>query len=173
MKNFKPTELIKCYRERKQDRCAECRLTGPAHGLPNGTEANIESLVDNVLDPAREQFGKPIYVNSGFRCPLHNTTVGGVPKSQHIAGEAADITAGGLTAYGLPLTEDERRAENLKLAKIIAAQGKFDQIILYVNSSTSLEPRFIHVSYKRNGDNRHCILKQIAGQKTYTEVPSL
>lgn len=173
MKNFKRTELIKCYHERKQDRCAECRLTGQAHGLPNGTEANIEALVDNVLDPAREQFGKPIYVNSGFRCPLHNTTVGGVPKSQHIAGEAADIQAGGLTAYGLPLTDDERKAENLKLAKILAHQNNFDLMILYVNSATDLRPRFIHVSYKRSGANRHKILKQVAGQKTYSEVPSL
>lgn len=160
MKNFKKTELIKCYRERKQDRCAECRLSGPAHSLPNGVEANLEALVDNVLDPAREQYGKPIYVTSGFRCPLHNTTVGGVSKSQHIEGQAADIHVG-------------TPEENLRLAKIIASQNHFDQMILYVNSATDLCPRFIHVSYKKNGGNRHRILKQVAGQKTYSVVPSL
>lgn len=137
MKNFKQTELIKCFRERKQDRCAECRLTGAAHHLPNGVEANIEALVDQVLDPAREAYGKPIYVNSGFRCPLHNKTVGGVTNSQHIAGEASDIHV-------------DTPAENLRLAKIIAEQGKFDIMIIH--------PTFIHVSYKRNGDNRHRIL---------------
>ena len=30
--------------------------------------ANMTALVDNVLDPLREVYGKPIRVNSGFRC---------------------------------------------------------------------------------------------------------
>lgn len=55
---------------------------------------NLTALVDNVLDPLREAWGKPIHVNSGFRCPELNRAVGGVPSSQHMKGEAADITAG-------------------------------------------------------------------------------
>lgn len=31
--------------------------------------ANLTALVDNVLDPLREAYGKPITVNSGYRCP--------------------------------------------------------------------------------------------------------
>lgn len=56
--------------------------------------ANLQQLVDNVLDPLRETYGRPIYVNSGYRCPALNRAVGGVPSSQHLTGEAADITAG-------------------------------------------------------------------------------
>lgn len=126
--------------------------------LPPSVRENIVSLVDNVLDPLREAYGKPIYVTSGYRCPAHNTAVGGVPRSQHMVGEACDIHAGS-------------PEENLKLAKLIAAQGVFDQEILYVNSATDLRPRFIHVSYKRNGANRHRILKQIAGHTNYLVVP--
>lgn len=55
---------------------------------------NLEALVNNVLDPLRDAWGAPIHVNSGYRCPELNKAVGGVPASQHLKGEAADITAG-------------------------------------------------------------------------------
>ena len=59
--------------------------------MPAEVRQNIEALVANVLDSLREAYGKPIYVNSGYRCEKHNKAVGGVPKSQHMRGEAADI----------------------------------------------------------------------------------
>ena len=70
MEYFKKEELIRCYRERKEDRCPECRLQQRASRLPGATEENLEALVTEVLDPARRKLGKPITVNSGFRCPL-------------------------------------------------------------------------------------------------------
>ena len=39
--------------------------------------ANLMALVDNVLDPLREAYGKPITINSGFRSPALNKAVGG------------------------------------------------------------------------------------------------
>lgn len=99
-------------------------------------EENIEALVANVLDPAREQLGMPIVVNSGYRCPKHNAEVGGVPRSQHMDCEAADI----------------RCRDNERLMRIIVENGRFDQLIIY--------PTFLHVSWKRNGINRHNILKK-------------
>lgn len=36
--------------------------------------------------------GKPIQINSGYRCPAGNQKVGGAGGSRHLAGEAADIT---------------------------------------------------------------------------------
>ena len=55
---------------------------------------NLTALVDNVLDPLREAWGKPIKVNSVYRCRALNKAVGGVPASQHMLGQAADITSG-------------------------------------------------------------------------------
>lgn len=55
---------------------------------------NLTALVDNVLDPLREAWGKPFKVNSGYRCRALNKAVGGVPASQHMLGQAADITGG-------------------------------------------------------------------------------
>ena len=162
MKYFKKTELIPCYRDDKGLRCKECRLTQAAMRLPNGIEESVMALGEDVLDPAREKLGAPITVNSGFRCPLHNQTVGGVANSQHVRGEAADLTC----------------KDNQRLARIIVEQGKFDQLIIYptLTSSTSdatrkssselgsssLLPRFIHVSWKKNGPNRGQILKKTA-----------
>lgn len=54
----------------------------------------LEKLIDSVLDPAREMWGKPLHVNSGYRCPELNKAVGGKSNSQHLRGEAADITTG-------------------------------------------------------------------------------
>ena len=52
---------------------------------------NIKALVDNVLQPLREAWGKPLTINSGYRCIELNKAVGGVPTSQHIVGQAADV----------------------------------------------------------------------------------
>ena len=57
-------------------------------------EERLRQLVDYVLDPLREAYGRPIYVNSGYRCPALKRAVGGVAHSQHLTGEAADITGG-------------------------------------------------------------------------------
>ncbi len=103
---------------------------------------NIEALVSNVLDPARERLGMPIVVNSGYRCPRHNAEVGGVARSQHLVGEAADV---------VPIENGKLKIENLqRLARIIVENGRFDQMIIY--------PTFIHVSWKRVGINRHRII---------------
>lgn len=134
-KYFKIEELIRCYRE-KDGRCTGCRLDRSVMKMPNGVDENIASLVENVLEPARKKLGKAITVNSGFRCPIHNTAVGGATGSQHIKGEAADLHC-----------DDNRR-----LARIVVELGKYDQLIIY--------PTFVHVSWKKNGANRHQILKK-------------
>lgn len=117
--------------------------TADARGIKNTPmlqeTGNLKALADNVLDPLREWYGKPIYVNSGYRCPQLNRMVGGKPTSQHLKGEAADITAGS-------------KEENRKLFAYIRANLTFDQLIDEKNFS------WVHVSFKRNGENRKQIL---------------
>lgn len=117
-----------------------CQCCG---GLPPLAKENIESLVDNVLDPLREKYGKPIKVNSGYRCPKHNLAVGGATQSQHMKGEAADIA---------PMDGDARELE--RLVEIIKQNGKWDQMIVY--------PTFVHVSWKRFGPNRKQTLRKVS-----------
>lgn len=51
----------------------------------------IDTELLTLLDQIREDFGDPIKVTSGYRCPDHNKKVGGVPNSTHQKGQGADI----------------------------------------------------------------------------------
>lgn len=53
---------------------------------------NLEELATCILDPLREKLGSPISVTSGFRSVKLNEFVKGSPSSQHLYGQAADIT---------------------------------------------------------------------------------
>ena len=110
-----------------------CKCCGQ---LPPLARENVKALVCEVLDPVREKLGMPIVVNSGYRCEKHNKDVGGARNSQHLRGEAADVTCADLP----------------RLKALIIENGKFDQLITY--------PTFLHVSYKRTGGNRHQRLKK-------------
>lgn len=52
----------------------------------------LTALVDNVLDPLRTWWGKPITVNSGYRCPELNAAVKGSKTSQHMKGKQPTLT---------------------------------------------------------------------------------
>ena len=104
---------------------------------------NVKALVDNVLQPLRDAWGKPLHINSGYRSMKLNEAVGGVPTSQHIMGQAADV----------------RCSDPLALARLVKKLGlEFDQMILY--------PTFVHLSY-HEGRNRNKILynKRYKGEK--------
>lgn len=58
---------------------------------------NLNRLIAEILNPARHRLGKPIIVNSGYRCPRLNEAVGGVKNSYHLYGRAADITTGNIS----------------------------------------------------------------------------
>lgn len=95
--------------------------------------AALDALMWNALDPIRRMWGKPIIVNSGYRCPKLNAAIGGSATSQHMKGEAADITAGDPT-------------KNKELFDMIAQSAiPFDQLIDEKNYC------WIHVSYRPNG----------------------
>lgn len=44
-----------------------------------------------ILEEFRFHFGRPIKINSSYRCYKHNKYVGGSVNSQHLVGKAADI----------------------------------------------------------------------------------
>lgn len=52
----------------------------------------LDEKVLYQLEIMRGIAGKPIHVNSAYRCYNHNLSVGGVGNSQHLVGRAADIT---------------------------------------------------------------------------------
>lgn len=58
----------------------------------------IDSNLVSILDILRNQVGRPVYINSGYRTPTRNKEVGGAKYSYHIRGMAADIRINGMTA---------------------------------------------------------------------------
>lgn len=110
--------------------------TAKAKGINNSptsqVEANLIKLVDNVLDPVRELYDGPIKVNSGYRCMELNAAIKGAKNSQHLSGQAADITTGSTD-------------RNRKLFELIRTGSiPFDQLI---DESTY---SWIHISYSPN-----------------------
>lgn len=71
--------------------------TARLHHIDNTpTEKVIGNLkkVMYILDIVRTYIGKPILINSGYRCEKLNEMVGGVQKSMHTKGLAADFRTG-------------------------------------------------------------------------------
>ncbi|MCH5235695.1 MAG: peptidase M15 [Muribaculaceae bacterium] len=52
---------------------------------------SLKRLCEEILQPIRNKFGKPVKVTSGYRSDALNTAIGGSKTSQHLKGEAADI----------------------------------------------------------------------------------
>ena len=100
---------------------------------------NIQKLVDNVLQPLRELYGKPIIITSGYRSPKVNKAVGGSKTSGHMIGTAVDITGG-------------NRLINKNLYILIRDNFEFRQLIDEYNF------QWVHVEY-REGDNKKQLLK--------------
>jgi uncharacterized protein YcbK (DUF882 family) len=106
---------------------------------PPAVVAKLVALTNKLLDPVRELWGDPLTVNSGFRSPALNKAIGGAVASQHMKGEAADITAG---------TPEKNKA---LFNMILAASIEFDQMIDEKGYT------WIHLSY-RAGANRRQLL---------------
>ena len=126
-------------------------LTHTNSGLPNVPNdeqlANLQKLVDNVLDPLRELYGHPIKVNSGFRCKaVNDATPNASPTSDHMTGRAADIDTTDCNAL---------------LFKLIRDNYKFDQLIW--EKGNDKNPDWVHVSF-REGANRNQIKKYKNGK---------
>ena len=52
---------------------------------------NLTKLTENLLDPMREAYGKPIIITSGYRSDALNKAVGGSKTSAHRYGLAVDV----------------------------------------------------------------------------------
>lgn len=93
---------------------------------------NLKRIVEEILDPLREWYGKPINVNSGYRSQKLNKAVGGVNNSFHLNGCGVDI-------------DTNSTEENKKLFEYIKNNLPFTELGWEGNGS------WIHVGY--NGNN--------------------
>ena len=113
----------------------------------------MQTLCKRDLEPVRSQLGLPIKVNSGYRCQMLNQMVGGVPTSQHLKGEAADITIPrSHRPFGHPTDEQVARL----IMRYAEQYADFDQLILEHRGNSW----WVHISCRINYRlNRHQVIK--------------
>lgn len=93
-----------------------------------------EKVIENLnyscsrMDEIREQYGKPIYVNSWYRCKELNAEVGGAENSKHLTGLAVDIR----------WDED--------LLEYLTKNPQFDKLI----REKAGETKWLHIQFKRD-----------------------
>ena len=122
-------------------------------------EAVIESLrllCENILQPVREHFGKPVEISSGYRSPELNSSpaVGGSKTSDHCLGRAADIEIPGVA--------------NADLAQWIMDNLEYTQLILEFYTSGIPDSGWVHVSYDPdNLKKQELTATKVAGKTTY------
>ena len=102
---------------------------------------NLKALCMEVLQPLRDYLGKPVVISSGYRSEEVNKAVGGVKRSQHLRGEAADIHV-------------ENTEQLIEIMHFIMDNCDFDQLIWEKNKAGA---QWVHVSYKRKGGNRNMV----------------
>lgn len=123
------------------------------NGVPNQPNAaqfqNLKNLCTGLLQPLRDKLKRPMIVSSGFRSQKLNDLLSGASDtSQHMLGEAADISVPGLTAA--------------ELARYIIDLGlEFDQLILeyYEGPGTG----WVHVSYSEGSNEKEVLTSNSSG----------
>ena len=122
--NFSLAEMVK----------SETALRHDMDNTPGEAEIeNLKRLAEKVLQPVRDHYGKGVKVNSGYRHPEVNAKVGGSKTSDHCKGQAADIEIPGVP--------------NADLAKWVAENLDFTQVILEFYTQGIPDSGWVHVSY--------------------------
>lgn len=98
----------------------------------NEVVENLTKLVEKVLDPLREQLGRPVELTCAYRDKKVNAKVGGHPNSHHTYGCAADIVC---------LAQEQK--------KMMAILMKNPHVDLCQNYP---DRNFIHVNIARQGE---------------------
>ena len=109
--------------------------------MPNELELEaMKYVAENLFEPIRKWYKKPIKINSFFRCTALNKAVKGSASSQHVKGEAIDISAG-------------NKIENKKIFDYIVSSGlDFDQCI------NEYDFTWVHISLKKSGNRKQVLI---------------
>lgn len=97
------------------------------HGRGCCSQTVVNEKLIEYLEKIRNHFNAPITITSPYRCPTHNSRIGGATGSRHSKGDAADIVVKGVAPR-----------EVAKYAESIGIMG----IGLY---ETSSDGHFVHI----------------------------
>ena len=108
---------------------------------PNAEELEaMKYVAENLFEPIREWYDKPIKINSFFRCVALNKAVKGSLTSGHVLGNSIDISGG-------------NKIENKKIFDFIKTSGlNYDQVI------NEYDYTWIHISLKKIGNRKQILV---------------
>ena len=148
--NFTLAELVK---SQTAERC----------GIDNNPDKehiqSLQKLCDNILQPVRDYFQKPVTISSGYRSPELSQKIGSSSRSQHCKGQAADFEVPGVS--------------NKELADFINENLSFDQVILEFHNPDEINSGWVHSSYvgERNRSEYLLAEKDENGKVRYSKCP--
>ena len=79
--------------------------------------ATVDVELIEVLERIRQEFKKPITINSGCRCEAHNKSIGGADGSKHKLGIAADIVISGYSPFAIYQTLNKIYSDKYGIGK--------------------------------------------------------
>ncbi len=130
------------------------------NNIPNDDQLkNMKMIAENVFELLRRGLGdNPIYIASFFRCEELNTLIGGASGSQHMAinGAAMDLDV-----------DNSTHLYNYQLFNYIKDHLDYDQILW--EFGTDLNPDWVHVSYKKEGNRKEALRVSKKNGKTVYE----
>jgi len=101
--------------------------------------ANMKLVAERCFEPIRNWYGKPIKVNSFYRCDALNKAVKGSATSQHVQGKAMDINTG-------------TKAGNKLIYEWAKNNLIFDQLI------NEYDYAWVHISYNKNNNRNQTLI---------------
>jgi hypothetical protein len=104
----------------------------------------LKEVANNIFQPCRNHFGKPLRVTSGYRSEALNEAIGGSKKSQHSKGEALDM-------------QSTKGYTNKELFTYIKDNLTFDQLIGEFPDNVG-EYAWVHCSYKKEGNRGEVLI---------------
>mgnify|MGYP003109480672 FL=1 len=107
---------------------------------------NLQRLCNNILQPVRDYFQKPVTISSGYRSPELSQKIGSSSRSQHCKGEAADFEVPGVS--------------NKELADFINENLDYDQVILEFHNPDEINSGWVHASYVGEGNRSEYLLAE-------------
>jgi hypothetical protein len=100
---------------------------------------NMKLVAERCFEPIRNWYGKPIKVNSFYRCDALNKAVKGSATSQHVQGKAMDISTG-------------PKAGNKLIYEWAKNNLIFDQLI------NEYDYAWVHISYNKNNNRNQTLI---------------
>ena len=138
LREYEDTKLTKDFKLIDFIYSATAKAKGIANIPDNQSLSNINGIA-KVVQMIQDELGMKIHINSCYRGPVLNSTIGGAKKSDHVFGAAADIKV-------IPFSLEN----NMKLWNCVnklADEGKikFRQLIFEYGDKNK-GPEWVHIS---------------------------